>query len=209
MDLNRILLFPVFILLSSTVFSQNQITGKVIDSNEPLEGVSIYFEGTTVGTISDVNGEFSIRKPENNSTLIFSYLGFVDQKVEVTTQDVVNMTMVPDSESLDEIVVIGYGSQVKNDITGSVSVVNVEEIAKTYSASLTDQLQGRVAGVNGLLRACGQGYGMRASGREEIGGADGLLRGGARAEEIRLRLLVLDKKFYLLTLCLFIVCKTV
>ena len=129
MDLNRILLFPVLCYLSSTVFSQNQITGKVIDSNEPLEGVSIYFEGTTVGTISDVNGEFSIQKPENNSTLIFSYLGFIDQKVEVTTQDVVNMTMV-DSESLDEIVVIGYGSQVKNDITGSVSVVNVEEIAK-------------------------------------------------------------------------------
>ena len=75
-------------------------------------------------------------------------MGFVDQKVEVTTQDVVNMTMVPDSESLDEIVVIGYGSQVKNDITGSVSVVNVEEIAKTYSASLTNQLQGRVAGVS-------------------------------------------------------------
>ena len=148
MNLHNFLLFTAFMLLSSTVFSQKQITGKVIDSNVPLEGVSIYYEGTTVGTISDVNGEFSIRKPENNSTLIFSYLGFVDQKVEVTTQDVVNMTMVPDSESLDEIVVIGYGSQVKNDITGSVSVVNVEEIAKTYSASLTDQLQGRVAGVS-------------------------------------------------------------
>ncbi|MDA0327212.1 MAG: carboxypeptidase-like regulatory domain-containing protein, partial [Bacteroidetes bacterium] len=147
MNLHNFLLFTAFMLLSSTVFSQKQITGKVIDSNDPLEGVSIYFEGTTIGTTSDVNGEFSIQKPENSSTLIFSYLGFIDQKVEITTQDVVDITMVPDSESLDEIVVIGYGSQIKNDITGAVSVVNVEEIAKTYSANLTDQLQGRVAGV--------------------------------------------------------------
>lgn len=148
MNLHNFLLFTAFMLLSSTVFSQKQITGKVIDSNDSLEGVSIYFEGTTIGTTSDVNGEFSIQKPENSSTLIFSYLGFIDQKVEVTTQDVVDITMVPDLESLDEIVVIGYGSQIKNDITGAVSVVNVEEITKTYSASLTDQLQGRVAGVS-------------------------------------------------------------
>jgi TonB-linked SusC/RagA family outer membrane protein len=131
-----------------TAHAQSTINGKVTDSTDgtPLIGVTIIIKGTTNGIVSDINGNYSLQSSGDETTLVFSYMGYLTQEIEINNQSIINVSMELDIQVLEEIVVIGYGSQRKDDITGAVAVVDVDQLSNTYSATVTDQLQGRVAG---------------------------------------------------------------
>lgn len=137
------------LLVSTILFAQAQkVTGKVTDmeSGSPLPGVTVLIKGSTNGTTTDANGTYSINA-SGSSTLVFSYVGFTAREMAVGNRTVINVTMVPDVTSLEEVVVTGYSAQQRRDITGAVAVVDVKEMKKIPASNIADQLQGRIAGV--------------------------------------------------------------
>src|SRR5690606_29114279 len=118
------------------------------DANEPLPGVNVVVKGTTVGTSTDAEGRYSIAVPDENAVLVFSFIGFQSQEITVGSQTVINITMLSDIQSLDEIVVVGYGTQKKSDLTGAVAIVNSTELKKFSTNDIGAALQGRAAGVS-------------------------------------------------------------
>ncbi|WP_439482595.1 SusC/RagA family TonB-linked outer membrane protein [Cyclobacterium plantarum] len=124
------------------------VSGTVTDNNgEPLPGASITVRGTSTGTVTDLDGNFSIDVAEG-SILVFSYIGYTSQSVEITTQSTINISLAEDQSSLDEVVVLGYGSVQKTDLTGSVSKVEAKDLANLPAPRVDQLLQGRAAGVN-------------------------------------------------------------
>ncbi len=123
-----------------------RVTGTVTDAQgEPLLGVNVLERGTTNGTITDLDGKYSLEiKP--GATLVFSYIGFVSQSL-VASGNTVNVVLREDTQNLSEVVVVGYGTQQKKDITGSVAVVDTKELLKSTGVSATQQLQGKAPGV--------------------------------------------------------------
>jgi len=123
------------------------VTGKVIDERgDPLPGATITVFGTATGTVTDLDGNYTLSVPDG-STLVFSYIGFATMRVAVDNRSQINITLKTDMSSLDEVVVTGYSSQRKKDITGSVSVVDVETLQSIPSGSITNALQGQASGV--------------------------------------------------------------
>ena len=135
----------------STLSAQNRkVSGKVLDAlQEPLVGVSIRIEGTTQGTITDVDGAFDIQVPAAGATLDFSYVGYLTQKVKVKPgQKNIVVYMQEDAIMLDEAVVVGYGTQKKVNLTGAVATVGSEKLENRATQSLASMLQGSVPGLN-------------------------------------------------------------
>lgn len=164
--------------LSGKTFNANvnkNIHGKVTDaSGAPLEGVSVGVLGTTLGTLTNVKGEFSLSVPDN-STLTFSYLGFVSQKVEVKNRNQINVVLQQTNQTLSDVVVIGYGTQKKKDLSGSVASVNVNDINSQPINSIDQALEGRVSGVQVIQGAApGQGATIRIRGVGTTGNNDPL-----------------------------------
>jgi TonB-dependent starch-binding outer membrane protein SusC len=136
-----------FIFMNSLFAQEGLISGVVTDnSGEFLPGVSILIEGTTQGTTTDADGKYSIKVP-HNSFLVFSMIGFLSEKVKLTNQTVVDVKLVPDIKKLDEIVVVGYGTMKRSDLTGSVGSITSETIEKSVSTTFDQALQGRVSGL--------------------------------------------------------------
>lgn len=137
------------VTISMTVFSQEKtITGKVTDdSGQPLPGANIIEKSTSNGTQTDFDGNFSINVSRENSILEISYLGFTKKEVSVGNQTNFNIVLEEDATSLDEVVVIGYESVRKRDLTGAVSSVDTENALRAPAASTEDLLQGRASGV--------------------------------------------------------------
>jgi len=130
-----------------TYSQQRTITGKVTDEkNEPIFSVSVLIKQSRSGTQTDFDGNYSI-KGKKGDIITFSYLGFESKSLVIGDSDVINISLNPSNEVLDEIVVIGYGTVKKSDLTGSVSTVKAEEIVKTNSIGLDQALAGRAAGV--------------------------------------------------------------
>lgn len=124
-----------------------RIQGKVTDqSGAPIPGATISVEGQAIGTVSDLEGSYSLVVPEG-STLVFSFIGYEAQKVVVGDQSVINVTLVEDVSSLDEVVVVGYGVQSKRNVTSSVGSVSSEEIKNYPVQQMGQALQGKVAGI--------------------------------------------------------------
>lgn len=130
-------------------FSQERtVTGKVTDENNaPLPGVNILIKGTSTGSVSDAQGNFNIAA-SGSSVLVFSFVGYTTKEIEVGSQSNITVNLEPDVISLSEIVVTGYGSQSKRDITGAVATVNTEQLLAVPSTNVAQAMQGRVAGVN-------------------------------------------------------------
>ena len=125
-----------------------EISGVVTDEKgDGLPGAAVLVSGTTEGTITDVNGAFTLEAPED-ATLIFSFLGYQTQQIEVGGRAVINVTMVLDFSELEEIVVVGYGTQKKSDITGSVVSVPKERLENLPVTDLSQAIQGTTAGLN-------------------------------------------------------------
>ena len=127
---------------------QQKVSGTVTDEKGmPLPGVNVYVEGTTTGTQTDFDGNYSLEvRPEDE--LVFQFLGFTTQKITVGDQEVLNVVLKEELEGLDEVVVVGYGTQKKSDVTGAISTVKSEELNKVVSTNPLDGMQGRVSGVN-------------------------------------------------------------
>ncbi len=125
-----------------------QVKGVVVDeSGSPLPGVSVYVKGTTNGTITDIDGNFSINV-ESNATLVFSFVGFTSQEIAVNGRSSLgSITMQEDNKEIEQVVVIGYGTQKKVDLTGSVAVVDADEMKKVSNSNISSMLEGKVAGV--------------------------------------------------------------
>jgi outer membrane receptor for Fe3+-dicitrate len=115
-------------------------------TGDALPGVTVSDKAISVGTQTDVDGKYSLSVPKN-STLVFSYTGYAKQEVFIVDQTIVNISLSSESSELDEVVVVGYGSQRKIDVTGSVAVVKGEDISKQASTNALSALQGKVAGV--------------------------------------------------------------
>lgn len=125
------------------------VKGTVIDeSGEPLIGVSIVVKGTSTGTITDFDGNFSINLPDGKKELVISYIGYKEQTVTVTGSGLVNVKMISDTQALDEVVVIGYGAVKKRDLTGAVTSVKGDEIKMAPVSNAMEALQGKVAGLD-------------------------------------------------------------
>lgn len=144
----NLLLVILLLCFSMTTFAQKKITGKISDSESKsgLPGASIQVKGTNKGTTSNNEGVYSL-EVANGATLIFSSLGFSPTEVVVSSQSVINISLTADIKSLSEVVVTGYASQRKKDITGAVTVVGAKELTALPAASVTQMLQGRAAGV--------------------------------------------------------------
>jgi len=138
---------------NSTTASENavrrKISGVVRDANnEPLIGVSVMVRGSTTGTVTDMDGKFVLDNVEDKSVLLFSYIGYVSQSVEVGEQQVINVTLAEDNQLLEEVVVIGYGVQKRRDVTGAISSIKTKDIVAIPTTNALEALQGKVAGVD-------------------------------------------------------------
>jgi TonB-linked SusC/RagA family outer membrane protein len=167
-------------LLFFTVAAQNRtVTGQVSDAKtgETLIGVTILLKGTTQGTSSDGNGKFSISVPGNTAVLVFNYVGYANREVTVGTQSQINIKMSPDETTLNDVVVIGYGTVKKRDLTGSVVSVKGDDIAKVPSANPLESIQGKVPGVD-ITRSSGSassGVNINIRGTRSISAGNGPL----------------------------------
>lgn len=151
--LKSVALFLILLLAGSSMVlsAQNRsISGKVFDTNEePLIGVTVTIENTTIGAITDIDGAFTLQVPEGKVVLNVSYVGFVPQKVTVASgQSNVTVRLSEDAVLLNEVVVVGYGKQKKVNLTGAVASVGGEELENRVTKSLSSMLQGTVAGLN-------------------------------------------------------------
>ncbi len=128
---------------------ERSIRGKVTDENGVgLPGVTIRIKGTSQGTVTDLEGNYTITVPDEGAVLVFSFVGYVEEEVPVNNRSVVDVSLVPDLKSLEEVVVVGYGTQKKSDITGAISSVSAEEITATPVQNVFQGIQGRAAGVD-------------------------------------------------------------
>lgn len=131
------------------VEQQQTITGTISDENKsPMPGVNIQVEGTSIGTISDINGKYSLNISNQNAVLVFSFIGYNQTKIPVAGKALIDVSMTPAMSSLEEVIVIGYGTAKKSDLTGSVSAVGADTYRNQPVARVDDILQGRSAGVN-------------------------------------------------------------
>ncbi|WP_299796478.1 TonB-dependent receptor [uncultured Maribacter sp.] len=144
--------FLTFCILLShlTVFAQNgiSVSGTVFDDNgQPLPGASIIVKGTTTGTQTDFDGLYALNNVPNNGTLVISYIGYSTQEIAVNGQTTMDISLSEDSQALDEVVVVGYGTQKKADLTGSIATIKTEDITRTPTSAAMQSLQGKVAGL--------------------------------------------------------------
>lgn len=166
-------IFMFLLLMSFTAYAQVGVKGKVLDETGlPMIGVTITIEGSQTGTITDIDGNYSIEAPSPESRLVFTYVGYLSETITVGNQTVIDVNMLPDLISLGEVIVIGYGTTKKADLTSAISTVKSEEIAKVPVTSFSQALQGKAAGVTVLQSgAPGGAASVRIRGTSSINGA--------------------------------------
>ena len=170
----HLLLFSTYVVLAQDF----RVQGKVTDQEgEAIPGVAVMAKGTSTGAVTDFNGNYSINMAGPDGTLVFSFVGFQTQEVPVNNRSTIDVQLEGDIKSLEEVVVVGYGSQLKAEVTGSVQAVSAEELKDIPVASVTQKLQGRLAGVqiNQTTGKPGQGMSVRIRGQLSVtGGSDPL-----------------------------------
>lgn len=146
-----VLLFSCFFLLGilGVVGQTRSITGKVVssDDNSPIPGVSVSVKGTTIGTVTNLEGVYSLQVPQTANALMFSFVGYRTMEVAIDGRSNVDVVLPVDVFSVDEVVVVGYGVQKKREVTGSITQVKGDDIATLATPSFESQLAGRAAGV--------------------------------------------------------------
>lgn len=159
----RLMLSFTFVLMTTYSFGQKRtVHGNVVDeTKEPLIGVTVQVKGTTQGTVTDIDGNYSLQVDNPNATLIFSYIGYKKQDISLKSRSVVNVTMKTDSEILDDVVVVGYGTQKRLSVTGSVSSVNATDLARTSATTTAAALAGKVPGITNRQTSSEPGVAMK------------------------------------------------
>src|SRR5690606_6544457 len=178
----RVLLLGITMTLLSTLAVNaqgRQVTGTVIsgEDNLPLPGVSVLVKGTTRGGVTDLDGNFSVNV-QQGEVLAFSFIGYVTQEVAIENQNNLDIVLQPDMQSLSEVVVVGYGEQKKETITGSVASVQGADLVKSPAMNLSNSIAGRMAGVIAVNRSGEPGYddsGIRIRGSNTLGNNDALI----------------------------------
>lgn len=149
--------------IQSIAFSQSlTVSGKVVSSEdgEPIPGVSILLKGTSVGTASDIDGTYQFQVPDPNGTLVFSFIGYVSQEIVINNRSTIDVSLASDLQDLSEVVVIGYGTVKKSDLTGSVVSVRDQDLTAIPVTNALEVMQGKVPGLD-LTKSSGQaGSGM-------------------------------------------------
>lgn len=174
----RIIMILLTCCLSGATWAQTQsnVNGLITDSSgEPLIGVSILVKGTQNGTVSDLDGKFTLIVKKDDIISI-SYIGYVTQEIKIENNESLRIILKEDTKTLDEVVVIGYGTQRKVDLTGSVSRVNLEAVKNAPNASLTQSLQGAIPGLNiGQVNTAGGSANIQVRGQSTINGNQNVL----------------------------------
>ncbi len=157
-----------------------RISGKVTDleSGEGLPGVNILAKGTTNGTVTDIEGKYSLNIADDITTLIFSSIGYTSEEVAIDGRTTIDVTLAPDIQSLSEVVVVGYGTQKKVTVTGAVAAVSGEELKKVPTVNLSNAIAGRIPGVFAVNRSGEPGYdgsGIRIRGANTLGNNSALI----------------------------------
>ena len=147
-----IFIISVFFTAHLSLFAQGiSVSGTVTDeTNEPMVGVSVVVKGTSIGTVSDLDGTYRITVPNAESVLEFYYLSYARQEIAVRSQRVINVSMKPDDMLLDEVVVIGYGTATKQSLTSSISSIQTDELLKSPTTSLSNAIAGRLPGFSAI-----------------------------------------------------------
>ena len=146
-DMIRQALSVVIVMLSGMQITYAQsitVRGNVRDDVEPLMGVTVQAKGTTKAVATDLDGNYTISVPDKNAVLVFSYVGYQKQEVKVGDKTVVNVVLQGDAQLLDEVVVVGYGSVKKSDVTGAIASIRPDEMDASKSVTLDNLLQGKV-----------------------------------------------------------------
>ena len=156
-----------------SVYQQNVVSGTVTDAltGERMPGVNIVVKGTTIGTITDAAGNYSITVPDRNAALVFSFIGNITQEIPLNGRTTLDVALVGEVTGLDEVVVIGYGTQRKKDLTGSVVRADIESFREQSKVSVIESLHGSVPGVNvGQVTTAGEAPNISIRGRNTISG---------------------------------------
>ncbi|MDR1764122.1 MAG: TonB-dependent receptor [Dysgonamonadaceae bacterium] len=170
--MKKLLLLWLISLISLSVAAQ-RITGTVTSANdgEPLVGVGVSVKGTTTGTSTDIDGKFSLALPAENAVLVFSYLGYSTKEISVNrNQGTVDVALNEDLQHLDEVVVVGYGTMKKSDLSGASASIGESQIKGSIITNIDQALQGRVAGVTSVMTsgAPGSSVSIRVRGQATI-----------------------------------------
>jgi len=147
--MQKLSIFLLFLFFALSTYAQNSITGVVTDaeSGETLPGVNVHIKGTTNGTITDINGNYSINVSDAE-VLVFSFVGYQDKEVTISNQSELNIALQVEALGLNEVIVVGYGTQKKSDLTGAISTVDMKELQSRQVSTIDQALQGQVAGVD-------------------------------------------------------------
>ncbi|REA58400.1 SusC/RagA family TonB-linked outer membrane protein [Dyadobacter luteus] len=173
--------FSLLIILMTVAgaYAQNAVKGIVKDDQgQGLPGVSVVVKGTTAGTVTDIEGAYTVNVPGNSSTLIFSYIGYLTQEIVVGSKTTVDVTLASDVKSLGEVVVVGYGTAKKATLTGSVTAVKGTELEKAPAANLSNTLGGRLPGISAVQSSGEPGYdgsAIRIRGTNSLGNSNALI----------------------------------
>ena len=178
-NLFRMLTLLLLIFCTTNVFAQQKnVRGTVVDaSGDPLIGVNVSVKGMTIGIITDMEGRYQLEVPAN-ATLLFSYIGYRSQEIAVGNQLSINITMQEDTQNIDEVVVVGYGVQKKETVTGAVSTLKGDDLIKTPVANLSNAIAGKMSGVVTFQRSGEPGYDgatIRIRGSNTLGNNDPLV----------------------------------
>lgn len=134
--------------IQSSLQQTGRLSGIVVDEKgEPVIGANVTIKGTTTGTITDLDGQFNLENIAGKNTLLISYIGYLPQEIEVGNKRVFNVVLKEDTQKLEEVIVVGYGTQRKRDLTGAISSVKTEELPKANNVSVGQMLSGQVAGL--------------------------------------------------------------
>jgi len=178
------LAFALFILVLQAHAQERTVTGSVTskEDQQGLPGVSVLVKGTTRGTTTNINGTYSLAVPAGSTTLVFSFIGYTTQEIPINNQTVLNIALVQDNAALDEVVVVGYGTQRKRDLTGAISSVKAADlVVNNGSASIGHMLKGKAAGLM-----------IRENSAQPGGGLDILIRGAGSVNASNAPLIVVD-----------------
>ena len=190
-----LLLLMVFVVTISSTMAQKSITGTVTDNNgAPLPGVTVFIKGTAIGSVTNIDGVYTLSVPNDSKSLMFSFIGMKTQEIEIGTQSSINVAMEADMIGLEEVVAIGYGTVKKKDLTGAVSQINAEKLEKEATSNITSMLRGAMPGMNVNMSASAKG--LSSSEDMLIRGQTSLRADGTEENKANAPLIVLDGMIY-------------
>jgi hypothetical protein len=173
----KVILLLVFSVCSTAgIYAQRTVTGTVLDDNQqPVASANVVLKGTQTGALTDSNGKFTINVPSSGGSLLISFIGYVTQEVPIGTSSVLNITLQTESLALTEVVVVGYGTQRRADVTGAISSVSSEKLNAVPVGNFDQALQGRAAGLVVIANgAPGQSATVRVRGISTVNDANPL-----------------------------------